>query len=156
MSVIDQINKLLGKNAAPAPAEADASAPAAGPGDLEGPENRMAAGESMQLSSAQFPDSRVAAGAVLGEEMFGDEKAELLSLPVLGSRTTVQHQRILAGLLGVALVILTGVTFFALNQADRVAQQVASTGQALMQSQRLAKVGFTGSGGKSPGLPGRS
>jgi twitching motility protein PilJ len=37
------------------------------------------------------------------------------------------------------LVILTAVTFFALNQADRVAQQVATTGQALMQSQRLAK-----------------
>jgi twitching motility protein PilJ len=65
--------------------------------------------------------------------------AELLTLPVLGTRSIVQHQRILAVLLGTALVILTGVTFFALNQADKVAQQVAATGQALMQSQRLAK-----------------
>ena len=58
---------------------------------------------------------------------------------MLGTRSIVQHQRILAVLLGTALVILTGVTFVALNQADKVAQQVAATGQALMQSQRLAK-----------------
>jgi twitching motility protein PilJ len=36
-------------------------------------------------------------------------------------------------------VVLGAVTVFALNQADRVAQQVAGTGQSLMQSQRLAK-----------------
>jgi twitching motility protein PilJ len=66
------------------------------------------------------------------------DAAELLTLPVLGTRSIVQ-QRILAVLLGTALVILTGVTFVALNQADKVAQQVAATGQALMQSQRLAK-----------------
>jgi len=139
MSVIDQINKLLGKNASPSPTEADPFAPAAGAGDLGGPDNRLIAGESGQLSTAEFPDSKVVAGGVATEETFGDERAELLTLPVLGSRTTVQHQRILAVLLGVALVILTGVTFFALNQADKVAQQVAATGQALMQSQRLAK-----------------
>ena len=75
-----------------------------------------------------------------GNEGGGNEgAAELLTLPVLGTRSIVQHQRILAVLLGTALVILTGVTFFALNQADKVAQQVAATGQALMQSQRLAK-----------------
>ncbi|HOS85495.1 MAG TPA: methyl-accepting chemotaxis protein [Burkholderiaceae bacterium] len=75
-----------------------------------------------------------------GNEGGGNEgAAELLTLPVLGTRSIVQHQRILAVLLGTALVILTGVTFVALNQADKVAQQVAATGQALMQSQRLAK-----------------
>ena len=64
---------------------------------------------------------------------------DLLVLPVLGARTTVQHQRILAILLGSSLVVLTAVTFYSLNQADKVAQQVAATGQSLMQSQRLAK-----------------
>ena len=63
----------------------------------------------------------------------------MLSLPLLGERTTVQHQRLLAILLGVALVVLAAVTFYRLNQADKVAQQVAATGQSLMQSQRLAK-----------------
>ncbi|MEY4427129.1 MAG: hypothetical protein RL535_1427, partial [Pseudomonadota bacterium] len=38
-----------------------------------------------------------------------------------------------------ALIVLALVTFFALTQADKVTQQLSATGQALMQSQRLAK-----------------
>jgi twitching motility protein PilJ len=84
-----------------------------------------------------FGDSKMATDedSVLPAE----ESSDLLSLPILGKRTTVQHQRILATLLGFALVVLAAVTFFALSQADRVAQQVGVTGQSLMQSQRLAK-----------------
>ena len=139
MSVIDQINKLLGKSAPPAPVDAEAPVGDGGPGDGERNESPVAAGESAQFSTAQFPDSKLVGGSVLGEEAVGVEKTDLLTLPVLGSRTSAQHQRILAVLLGLALVMLTAVTFFALNQADKVAQQVATTGQALMQSQRLAK-----------------
>ena len=138
MSVIDQINKLLGKNASPAQAPTDASLAAEVSGDQDRADDRMPAAESGQFSTADFPDSKIALGAG-GNEGGGNEgAAELLTLPVLGTRSIVQHQRILAVLLGTALVILTGVTFFALNQADKVAQQVAATGQALMQSQRLA------------------
>ena len=68
-----------------------------------------------------------------------DSKADLLSIPLLGKRSVVEHQRILAGLLALALVVLALVTFFALSQADKVNQQLSATGQALMQSQRLAK-----------------
>ena len=64
---------------------------------------------------------------------------ELLSLPVLGERPLGEHQKILIVALGLAVAALAAVTFFALNSADRVAQQLAATGQALMQSQRLAK-----------------
>ena len=139
MSVIDQINKLLGKNASPAQAPTDASPAAEVSGDQDRADDRMPAAESGQFSTADFPDSKMALGAG-GNEGGGNEgAAELLTLPVLGTRSIVQHQRILAVLLGTALVILTGVTFVALNQADKVAQQVAATGQALMQSQRLAK-----------------
>jgi twitching motility protein PilJ len=139
MSVIDQINKLLGKNASPAQAPTDASPAAEVSGDQDRADDRMPAAESGQFSTADFPDSKIALGAG-GNEGGGNEgAAELLTLPVLGTRSIVQHQRILAVLLGTALVILTAVTFFALNQADKVAQQVAATGQALMQSQRLAK-----------------
>jgi twitching motility protein PilJ len=67
------------------------------------------------------------------------ENVELLSLPLLGRRPMGQHQRVLVLLLTLAVVVLGTVTFIALNQADKVAQQVAATGQALMQSQRLAK-----------------
>jgi twitching motility protein PilJ len=64
---------------------------------------------------------------------------DLLSLPVLGRRTIGQHQRILVFFLAVSVAVLGTVTFLALSQADKVAQQVAATGQSLMQSQRLAK-----------------
>ncbi len=64
---------------------------------------------------------------------------DLISIPLLGKRTVVAHQRILAALLALALIILALVTFFALTQADKVTQQLSATGQALMQSQRLAK-----------------
>jgi len=64
---------------------------------------------------------------------------ELLSLPVLGVRPLGEHQKILVVTLVLAVAALATVTFFALSKSDRVAQQVAATGQALMQSQRLAK-----------------
>jgi twitching motility protein PilJ len=64
---------------------------------------------------------------------------DLLTLPLLGRRTIAQHQRILLSLLGVSVVFLGAVAYRALSQADSVAQQVAATGQSLMQSQRLAK-----------------
>jgi twitching motility protein PilJ len=62
---------------------------------------------------------------------------DLVSVPGLGSRTVVQQQRTLFVLLGAALLVLAGVTFYALSQSDKVAQQLGATGQALMQSQRL-------------------
>jgi twitching motility protein PilJ len=67
------------------------------------------------------------------------DTGDLISLPVLGDGTVVQHQRRLSTLLGLSLVVLAGVTVFALNQTDKVAQQLGATGQSLMQSQRLAK-----------------
>lgn len=67
------------------------------------------------------------------------DEAELISVPLLGRRTTVTHQRILFTLLSLSLVILGSVAIYAVNQADKVAQQVAGTGSSLMQSQRLAK-----------------
>ncbi len=65
--------------------------------------------------------------------------SDTISIPLLGTKTVVAHQRILAALLALALIILALVTFFALTQADKVTQQLSATGQALMQSQRLAK-----------------
>ncbi|WP_371134278.1 methyl-accepting chemotaxis protein [Polaromonas sp.] len=50
-----------------------------------------------------------------------------------------QHQRVLVILLAFSVIVLGSVTFVALTQADRVAQQMAATGESMMQSQRLAK-----------------
>ncbi len=67
------------------------------------------------------------------------DEAELMSVPLLGRRTTATHQRVLFALLSVSLATLGTIAFLAVRDSDRVAQQVAGTGQSLMQSQRLAK-----------------
>ncbi|WP_236589851.1 methyl-accepting chemotaxis protein [Ramlibacter aurantiacus] len=70
---------------------------------------------------------------------FEAEAAEPIEVPLLGRRTVVAHQRMLFAGLVVSLLVLGGVAAVAVRQADQVAQQVAATGQSLMQSQRLAK-----------------
>lgn len=84
------------------------------------------------------PAATVESAAIKAGSSYASGSA-LLSVPMLGKRTVVGHQRILAALLALALVVLALVTFFALTQADKVTQQLSATGQALMQSQRLAK-----------------
>jgi twitching motility protein PilJ len=78
------------------------------------------------LSSEAAPDAK-------------DVRTEQITLPVLGKKTIVQHQRTLAMLLGVSLLLLAIVTVLGLGQSDRAAQQLSAVGQSLMQSQRLAK-----------------
>jgi twitching motility protein PilJ len=117
--------------------------------------------DSMDMASVGMPGDLLVAGAVEGssdllrassreegfvssrlapvEEPAPMESVDLLMLPLLGNRTIGQHQKILATVLALALLVLGIVAFLALRQADIVAQQVAATGQSLMQSQRLAK-----------------
>ena len=67
------------------------------------------------------------------------DSGSAVSLPVLGTRDSAEHRRILTVMLIVSLVVFLAVMFFALAQADNVARQVGASGQSLMQSQRLAK-----------------
>ncbi|MEO8079183.1 MAG: type IV pili methyl-accepting chemotaxis transducer N-terminal domain-containing protein, partial [Caldimonas sp.] len=60
-------------------------------------------------------------------------------LPLIGNQPVAQQQRILLGMLIVGLFLLVVVTFVAILSASRGSAQVAASGQALMQSQRLAK-----------------
>jgi twitching motility protein PilJ len=64
---------------------------------------------------------------------------DYVNIPVLGRRTLAKHQRLLALLLVLALVVLVIVSFKSLSGSEHVAQQVSATGQTLVQSQRLAK-----------------
>ncbi|MFZ2990428.1 MAG: methyl-accepting chemotaxis protein [Ideonella sp.] len=67
---------------------------------------------------------------------FGEEST---GLPLIGKRPAAEQQRLLfitIGL-GAAVFVLTGA--LALGTANRQAKQLGATGQALMQSQRLAK-----------------
>jgi len=84
-------------------------------------------------AAGDFAESRLADDA---EEDSGEAG---VSLPILGRKSAEQHQRTLAILLASGLVLLGGVTVFTLSQTDKISQQVAASGQALMQSQRLAK-----------------
>ncbi|MBL8387593.1 MAG: type IV pili methyl-accepting chemotaxis transducer N-terminal domain-containing protein [Hydrogenophaga sp.] len=72
-------------------------------------------------------------------ETSAELEAGVVSLPLLGRKTAEQHRRVLGTLLLVAVVLLAAVVFFVLNKTERLGQQVAASGQALMQSQRLAK-----------------
>ena len=64
---------------------------------------------------------------------------QLVTVPLLGQKTVAQHQRILAVLLAVAVLVLAVVTVLGLNQSAQATRQLTATGDALMQSQRLAK-----------------
>ncbi|MDP2149239.1 MAG: methyl-accepting chemotaxis protein [Parvibaculum sp.] len=85
-------------------------------------------------AAAEFAQSRLA-----GEELRDLLNAGEVTLPLLGRRTAAQHQRTLATMLAVGIVVLGAVTFYSLSQTEKISQQVAASGQALMQSQRLAK-----------------
>jgi twitching motility protein PilJ len=85
------------------------------------------------------PDDDGFAESRLSEPQESVMEAGVLSMPLLGRRTAEQHRRILGTLLLFAVVVLAAVVFFVLNKTDKVGQQVAASGQALMQSQRLAK-----------------
>jgi twitching motility protein PilJ len=61
------------------------------------------------------------------------------SLPMIGSRPVAEQQRILLFLLGVGLIGLIALAVYSFYAARGGSAQVGATGQAMMQSQRLAK-----------------
>ena len=129
MSVVNPFGKLFNR----APAQPDAELPGAS-------QDPLAAGLLSEAYHAEGMNSVQGdpnAAAPHAEGEFADE--ELVTLPLLGRATTAAHQRRLLMLLGVGLVVLALIAGWVLRQADRSAQQLAATGQSLMQSQRLAK-----------------
>lgn len=95
--------------------------------------------ETSRTSATQAQEGFGRTSMSITEEGMWAGDADRLTLPLLGRRTLNEHQKILVVLLSVSVLVLGFVTFFALNKAGNVAQQVAATGQSLMQSQRLAK-----------------
>jgi len=96
-----------------------------------------------RLTGEKGFSSPASAGDFAPSRMAGDqdhpETTGVLTLPLLGSKQAEQHQKILSVMLALGLVGLGITTFSALNQTEKISQQVSSSGQALMQSQRLAK-----------------
>jgi twitching motility protein PilJ len=129
MSVVDQLKNLFSKKQQESELDSRLS--------LAMPDATVQTAETEAVQPSQHAVLQPQSAGLVDEPAIPE--GELISIPVLGRRTVVQHQRTLFVLLGGALVVLAGVTFYALNQSDRVAQQLGATGQSLMQSQRLAK-----------------
>ena len=131
MSELNLFQKLFSRDKASASADGQMTG-------IDIPLASEAVNQSYDTNPAMLPSSTMEQEPQPVEEPIVRE-ADLLEIPILGKKTVTQHQRSLAALLALALIILAFVTFWALSQADKVTQQLSATGQALMQSQRLAK-----------------
>jgi twitching motility protein PilJ len=140
MSVFDSIQRLFKAKTAPLEDSMD-MASVGMPGDLlvAGAGDGTTFGASALQRPGAREDAFVTSRLSSIEELAPVESADLVRLPLLGNRAIGQHQKILFTSLALAVLVLGIVAFLALRQADKVAQQVAATGQSLMQSQRLAK-----------------
>ncbi|MFT3956917.1 MAG: methyl-accepting chemotaxis protein [Piscinibacter sp.] len=87
--------------------------------------------EAAPSEMAEFTEARNAGPETLSAGTGG--------LPVIGARPVGEQQRILGGLVLLGIVGVVATTILSLNAATRGSAQVGATGQALMQSQRLAK-----------------
>ena len=139
MSLLENIQKLFKPKAVQAQDSMDMASIGMPMDPLAGANNEATVSTGVYRSMDSPDDVFANTRMTSFEEAAPGAAGDLLSLPVLGRRPIGQHQRILVALLAVAVLVLGGVTLLALSQADKVAQQVAATGQSLMQSQRLAK-----------------
>ena len=134
MSVVNQLGKLFNRkpaNPETAIGAADDGQDLLAAGSLDGAQ----AYQSEAMNSVQGdPD-----GGYVPELTAPDVDEDLIVLPLLGRASAASHQRRLLALLGIGVLVLGAIAFWVLQQADRSAQQLAATGQSLMQSQRLAK-----------------
>lgn len=88
--------------------------------------------EEIPSGVTEFPDSRTFTPSL-------PDALANTGLPFIAGRPLAQQQAVLGFLVLVGLVGLVALAGLALNAASRSSAQVASTGQALMQSQRLVK-----------------
>jgi twitching motility protein PilJ len=110
---------------------------------------------TLDMNAATLPHTAAPDSSIISEaapsEMAGDFTETRLQagqaaaaavgsgLPLIGRQPVVQQQRTLAGMVGFGFVGLVVITAMGLNAAGKGATQVSASGQALMQSQRLAK-----------------
>ncbi len=139
MSVVDRVKNLFSKkNNDPFSDGNDGLSLAMPDASMDPMATSMGSISGQQGAQPQSFDRSANVDDAFDSDVVADD-SNLIAVPGLGRRTIGQHQRILVVLLGLAAIVLVAVTILALNQADRVARQVAGTGDAMMQSQRLAK-----------------
>ena len=104
--------------------------------DMNATQSPSMAADSSILSEA-LPSE--AAGEFIETRLPGAEGEGGTGLPLIGAQPLAQQQRILTFVVGAGLVALALGAYLAVSSASRSAAQVGATGQAMMQSQRLAK-----------------
>ena len=121
MSFFQQFGALLGRRS---PAKEASS----------GDTTTMGSESLLQQTLQSVQNSELLDGSALLEQ-------DKISLPLLGTAPAASHQRKLLAVLAIGGVALALTSAWVLQQSDRAAKQVAATGQALMQAQRMAKSG---------------
>ncbi len=96
------------------------------------PSNPSIISEAVPSEIADFTETRLQ-GADTGAAPLA------ATLPMIGGRPVAEQQRILLLLLGVGLIGLIALAVYSFFAARGGSTQVGATGQAMMQSQRLAK-----------------
>ena len=93
-------------------------------------------GVATSLMSEAMPSE---VGGEFTETRLPGAGAAASGLPLIGHLALAQQQRALFALVGVGLLALLVGAWLAIGAANRASAQVGASGQALMQSQRLAK-----------------
>ena len=109
----------------------------AGSSTLQSPTTTTSDSIISEAAPSEFPPDYLDARAELQADTAQTEPRT--GLPLIGHLRLDQQQRTLAGVLAVGVLGLVVGAFLSVNSADRRAAQAGATGQALMQSQRLAK-----------------
>ena len=120
MSFLQQIGALLGRRSSSKEAPLD--------------DATLGSESLLQQTLQSVQNTELLDGSALLEQ-------EKITLPLLGTAPAASHQRKLLVMLGIGGVALALTSGWVLQQSDRAAKQVAATGQALMQAQRMAKSG---------------
>ena len=89
--------------------------------------------EASPSEMAEFSETRIQGMEAANAASLGS------GLPLIGMRPVGEQQRTLGGMVLLGLIGLVVMTISSLNSANKGAAQVGASGQALMQSQRLAK-----------------
>ncbi|MGI9217895.1 MAG: methyl-accepting chemotaxis protein [Hydrogenophaga sp.] len=126
MAMLDRFQGLFKKNGADEP-------------DLSRASNQDIAELAAARLAPDGADQPFAESRMQGEDSQLSDESGVVSVPLLGRKPADQHRRLLTMLLGVSVLVLAGVIFYVLSQTNKASQQLAASGQALMQSQRLAK-----------------
>ena len=85
-----------------------------------------------EMGAGEFSETRLQGGEA-------GAAASGARLPFIGHLQTGRQQRILGGMLALGVLGLIASSIWSVNTANKSAAQVGASGQALMQSQRLAK-----------------